>query len=569
MLSSATRSCEASVRSNWDFERGFALRFAECVNSPKSLAYALLLKDDPESALNLSVNSRCYQEPKAFAQDYAVVELLRKSLSVPGHTARSREEKARSKFFAAEARNHQTNDRLCGPLPDWFGTFSAHVLSILGPLSSEVLNHISELGKFGPGVNVGVRGDGLVPSIKYDSLPTITQNAAPLLPGLMPAFVREFWGSRSPSLVRGNSHFVVPKNFEIDRCAAKEPLWLSYGQLGIGLYMMMRLKRFGVDLHDQRLNQYLAMFAMEWGLATLDLSSASDLMAYMLIVQALTYNGCEDGKRWLHLLSTFRSPEMRIKGDNGLEWRRLEMFSSMGNGFTFPLETIIFLAVIRTFVPRADWCLTTAYGDDLILPQRCAPSVVDALEFLGFRVNDKKSCLAGTFFESCGTDWFLGTNVRPFYLHQDPDSRIPYALQAMNALRAWCIRVFGYLPERFRSLWKWCRRQVPDSWNYPVPPSVGDVGVHVGLSEALSWQRAPVRAFTTEEYRGWEGWLIQAIAAVPVYRDRHSFGVLCCAIRSAGSSERPTRGLEPVRGLFGRARPSRLIVSWADDFIWV
>jgi hypothetical protein len=360
--------------------------------------------------------------------------------------------------------------------------------------------------------------------------------------------------------VRGNAHFTVPKNYKTERCAAKEPLWNSYLQLGIGDWISERLKRFGVNLHDQTRNQSLAQKAYEGNLATLDLSSASDLMAYNAVQLALTYNGDADGLRWFELLCMARSPEMKINGN----WVKLEMFSSMGNGFTFPLESAMFLSVVRTVVPRDEWPMCAVYGDDIIAPARYMDHIVEYLEYLGFKVNSEKTCLAGTFFESCGTDWFKGHNVRPFYLHQPSGSPIPYALQAANALRAWCLRVFGELPHKYYSVWSWCRSQVPQSWRFPVPKELGDVGLHVGEDDAV---RLGVPLASAEDPQ-FEGYRVKYVRLTPAKLERKMWSVLIARLSQHGMSEAASRGFEPLRGIFGRVRTKSLVVLWVDNAIW-
>jgi hypothetical protein len=541
------------------------------------LRQKLLIDAEDYTQLNaLTLQWADYQEPKHFAEDYQVAELLQKSVCIPGVTDTEREEAALRKFLAAEARNAETNDRLmANTMPPWFGDVSSYVLEVLGPLGETELENIAESAGFGPGVNVGVRSEGLVPSIKFDTKPVCTEALLPVLEGLMPERVSDFWGVNLRSktkVVDGNAHFTVPKSWKIKRCAAKEPLWNSYLQGGIGSHMVKRLRRFGVNLHEQGLNQALAEKALDWGLATIDLSSASDLMSRVLVWLLLCYNQCESGKRWFHLLSQARSPVMKIAGERKL----LEMFSSMGNGFTFPLETIIFLSVVRSVVPRDEMCLCTCYGDDIIVPQVYARTVVERLEYLGFLVNSKKTCLAGTFFESCGTDWFLGQNVRPFYLHKDPDNPAPYPLQAANALRAWCLRIYGCLPRRFRALWQWCVDQVPEPWKNPVSPREGDVGIHCSTVEALKTRRSarcpqPRKGVASDlDYLGWEGYIVKFARVTPVYVDRKSFGVLTCGLRQLGNptnSSIATRGREAVRGLYGRIRTETGVVVY-DDFAW-
>jgi hypothetical protein len=575
MSGKATACSDADVcDKNWKFERDFALRFYEAMGTPLGLRQTLCLQNEDYNSVNsLPIDPGNYQEPRQFAEDYQVAELLRKSLNTPGVSPAQRSAKALSKFIACEAHNAETNTRLMAEIqPEWFGTYSYHLLHILGNLDAEVLNSLPELGKFGPGVNVGVRGEGLVPSIKYDTKPVATLPLIPYLEPLMGAHVADFWGSNlqeKARAVEGNGHFTVPKNWEIDRCAAKEPLWNSFLQSGIGTHIGRRLKRFGVDLHDQRWNQALASKAMDWGLATIDLSSASDLLSRVLVWLSLCYNQDSQGMRWYHLLCLARSPRMKMPGNK--EHVALEMFASMGNGFTFPLETAIFLAVVRSVVPREDWSVCTAYGDDMIVPQRFAGQVVERLEYLGFKVNGEKTCLAGAFFESCGTDWFQGQNVRPFYLHQDPDSQIPYALQAANALRAWCVRVYGKLPRKFRGLWLWCKGRTPYQWRVYGPPELGDSCLHLGLTEAVraGVARPLMDIGPGRDFHQWEGYLATHVRLATVDLDRRSFGVLACGLlQLEGGIESASLGREPVRGLFGRLRTEKSVVLWEDDFSW-
>jgi hypothetical protein len=85
----------------------------------------------------------------------------------------------------------------------------------------------------------------------------------------------------------------------------------------------------------------------------------------------------------------------------------------MGNGFTFPLETLIFWSLAAACCPQDSDA--TAYGDDLIVPTECYPLLVEVLVALGFVVNLTKSYHTGPFRESCGKDYFRGTDVRPYY----------------------------------------------------------------------------------------------------------------------------------------------------------
>jgi len=116
------------------------------------------------------------------------------------------------------------------------------------------------------------------------------------------------------------------------RSICVEPGLTSFYQLALGEEIRRRLLRVGVDIRDQTRNQLLAREGSVTGLlATIDLSSASDTMSYELIRYLLPPD-------WFDLLTSFRSPSVTYKGSV----IDLEMFSSMGNGFTFPLETLVY-----------------------------------------------------------------------------------------------------------------------------------------------------------------------------------------------------------------------------------
>jgi hypothetical protein len=103
-------------------------------------------------------------------------------------------------------------------------------------------------------------------------------------------------------------------------------------------------------------------------------------------------------------------------------WVRLEKFSSMGNGYTFELETITFAAIAMSVCH--DCVLgrdVHVFGDDIIVPSRHATEVCELLSLLGFSLNVKKTFLEGSFRESCGGDYYDGVGVRPYQLKESPN----------------------------------------------------------------------------------------------------------------------------------------------------
>jgi hypothetical protein len=108
----------------------------------------------------------------------------------------------------------------------------------------------------------------------------------------------------------------------------------------------------------------------------------------------------------------------------------------MGNGFTFELETLIFLAIGREacHLSNADPSRVSVYGDDILVPTEAGATCVSLLRFFGFRPNPKKTFLEGLFKESCGGDFFEGVTVRPHFLKEDPDSPQKW-ISLINGLR--------------------------------------------------------------------------------------------------------------------------------------
>jgi len=213
----------------------------------------------------------------------------------------------------------------------------------------------------------------------------------------------EEWALLEVEIVPSKLSF-VPKNAKSLRSICTEPGLNTLVQLAIGEHMSRRLAAFGIDIRDQSVNQKRALEGSLTGaLATLDLSSASDTISKELVFELLPLD-------WALLLSKARSSHVLLPGGSVI---RQEKFSSMGNGFTFPLETLIFWSLAAACCEAdAD---ATAYGDDLIVPTDRYHLLVEVLTAAGFVVNMTKSYHTGPFRESCGKDYYLGTDVRPTY----------------------------------------------------------------------------------------------------------------------------------------------------------
>jgi hypothetical protein len=201
----------------------------------------------------------------------------------------------------------------------------------------------------------------------------------------------------------------VEKNAKTHRPICIEPLLNGFVQLGIGGYLKQRLRvRAKQDLSDQSRNQALAWrgSCSDGDVATIDLSSASDTLAFSVVFDLLP-------EEWVNLLASFRTGHIEY---GGREYE-LEKFSSMGNGYTFELETLIFWALSSacTELSGEGQDMVSVYGDDIIVPVKAVDLLMASLTWCGFNLNREKSYWTGRFRESCGADYLAGESVRPCF----------------------------------------------------------------------------------------------------------------------------------------------------------
>jgi len=221
--------------------------------------------------------------------------------------------------------------------------------------------------------------------------------------------------TRRMHVVMGNKISFVPKTAKTHRTIAVEPLLNGLVQKGIDQVMRRKLLRFGLDLSDQTLNQRFACEGStndtEDGFVSIDLKAASDSISHELVRYLLPDD-------WYRLLQRTRSHHYSL--DKVV--RPYEKFCSMGNGFCFPLETLLFAAAcVATGAgrPGVDF---TVYGDDILVRKKYATQLLLLLKHWGFKYNPEKTFIEGPFRESCGADWFGGEDVRPFTLDYALDS---------------------------------------------------------------------------------------------------------------------------------------------------
>jgi hypothetical protein len=220
----------------------------------------------------------------------------------------------------------------------------------------------------------------------------------------------------SVEIVENNKVSFVPKTAKTHRAIAVEPSLNSFVQKGIDLELRSKLRRINIDLSDQSENCRMAregsLDDSDEGFCTIDLSSASDSISIGLVKNLLP-------RDWFNLLDQTRSPTYKLSDGSS---SRYEKFCSMGNGFCFPLQTLIFASLAHAVdagVPGSDF---RVYGDDIIVRRKSFQRLVSLLNTCGFRTNTRKTFSIGPFRESCGSDWYAGADVRPYTLDHALDS---------------------------------------------------------------------------------------------------------------------------------------------------
>lgn len=352
-----------------------------------------------------------------------------KDLSLAGYSDQSRRKACEASFIEAENRCFRTNQRFSPFAPAQMGRFDnilyvcqRKIASVLGSLPSPEALDFS----FGPGATVSCGARDASVQRKLSPAQSCSGSLYPYLPFFsrtVPEWFKSLTISESPS-----KFGTVPKNYKTDRGICVEPSLNAFFQGAVGRYIRNRLYRVGVNLRDGKtINQRLARKgSIDQSIATIDLSMASDTIAYNLVAHLLPLD-------WFRLLDVLRSDTAIFEGKNLI----LEKFSSMGNGFTFELETLIFhclgLACAET-IGVYEKHLHHTVGDDIIVPACVGPLLIEVLEYCGFVVNTDKSFLKGNFRESCGGDYHKGNSVRPWFKKESFSSRTLYGLHN------WCFR---------------------------------------------------------------------------------------------------------------------------------
>lgn len=355
--------------------------------------------------------------------------------------------------------------------------------------------------------------------------PTVTPRALPYAAAIVnatPLWLQAMGGRPSFTIVPGGKFETVRKNSKTDREIEPQPTMNVHLQRAIGLDFRSKLRRVGIDLRDQSRNRRLARRgSIDGSISTLDLRMASSTIAWRCVFELSPPD-------WFDVMDDLRTHGATIPKDLGGGYRAWERFSSMGNGFTFELETLIFYVIARATIEdalgRFDHSTFGIYGDDLIVPTAAADAVMANLVACGFLINVDKSFTTGFFRESCGGHYYKGVDVSPFYIRKPIDS-VHRACWLLNRIRKWASTTNAMCDSRMWPIWlKLRRRCVPSdllggfdidaidcvfSNHNPrkrlvrVPSTVGCDGPFAVLRK---WQRLNHTPVVIDNRREWQEW---------------------------------------------------------------
>jgi len=399
--------------------------------------YILYNAGEFEQLVSKDINPLDYNEADKFSDDLAAISFLRKSRFLK--TGINLKEVALNSFEAAEEQCRETNRnfRSLGLNPNYKGSnvwllhaVTQKIQKILEPIGLGWYKELIDAGAFGPGSSTSIRGNDTSSERKFNSELHITSNLYRVFwkrrRRLYPLWFTRANTAEQPILQDFSRVVTVPKNAKTDRTIAIEPGLNIWFQKGLGTMIRRRLRRVGYNLNSDLKNQRSAYRgSIDGQIATVDMKAASDTIAKRMVEEILPPD-------WFNALDTCRSHRFEL----GNDVRTFEKFSSMGNGFTFELESLIFVTAAAAVCDylKLDDSDVSIFGDDVTLPSSAVTLFTDFCKFLGFTVNTQKSFSTGYFRESCGSFYFNGKDVKPIFLKENP-SNVERVYNFANSVR--------------------------------------------------------------------------------------------------------------------------------------
>lgn len=254
-----------------------------------------------------------------------------------------------------------------------------------------------------------------------------------------------------------SSLVAVPKDSRGPRLICvhpKESIWI---QQGCRRLLEQAIERPGSPCHgritfqDQGTNGALAMASsIDREYCTLDLKEASDRISCLLVKYLF-------GDFAYEYISCSRATHVKLLDGRVIELRK---WAPMGNALTFPVQSLVFLALVRAGIRSRYGVNCTdiyVFGDDIVFPSKFYDGAVNALVRSGLIPNPAKTFRRGFFRESCGVDAFKGIDVTPHRLRRCDCHTVSGAVSSCTLARA--LAIDGY-----RLTSDWLYRQVSLYW---------------------------------------------------------------------------------------------------------
>lgn len=276
----------------------------------------------------------------------------------------------------------------------------------------------------------------------------------------------------------------VPKSWKILRIITPLALLNLFYSHGYGELVTERLNavRLRIRYLQSRHRALVKEFSLDGTHATVDFSRASDSILSEHLNRVLP-------RDWYVGLKPILTHQL-VYAD--LDGQQKEAYTAsvlpMGNGATFPLETLVFYCITKAMGNLARvHGIFSVYGDDIIYPSALHRYATVVFSDIGFLLNKEKTHAVGDFRESCGADCYRGVDVRPFTFpgaHQIlPRSKyIAFLYKVYNGLvRRWDpLEVRGTLFHILREL------ALTGCQIMRVPPSYPDTaGLHVNRPDEV------------------------------------------------------------------------------------
>nr|URG16176.1 MAG: RNA dependent RNA polymerase [Leviviridae sp.] len=276
----------------------------------------------------------------------------------------------------------------------------------------------------------------------------------------------------------------VPKSYKTPRIIAMEDAYRQYHMQAIRKALEKSLQENGYEkyltLHDQTGNRVSCNNgSIDGRYSTLDLSSASDSLSRTLVGLIFPSNVWRE-------MNYFLPTHFKISVNGRVETRKMHMFCTSGSALTFPIESMVFLAILLYASDLAklfygeEMLPCRVFGDDMICDTRAFPIVLDILQRLGFIVNREKSFSDETSYrESCGVEYCGGYDTSTRYF-----PRATFDWKYPKSQLASLIS----LEKKFVSNWK-IRRFMCDAVRTIFPKMTSS---EVGSDRADLWEPTPL-----------------------------------------------------------------------------